>query len=119
MNKLHDSPSPVVEALRRRKCGWPAATAWAKGSGETVIWLGLGAILAAVVGVAAGGFYFGGVNRTLMSWILLIAAVCHLVAIPYFGIAGFIFLLLAAMLALADVNRLQRRALRARRNYGS
>jgi MFS family permease len=70
-----------------------------KGSGETVIWLGLGAILAAVVGIAAGGFYFGGVNRTLVSWILLIAAVCHLVAISYFGIAGFIFLLLAAMLA--------------------
>jgi nitrate reductase NapE component len=70
-----------------------------EGSGTTVIWLGVSAIAASVLGIVAGGLHFGGKRRTLMSFVLLVAGVWHLVSISYFGIFGFLLLLLAAIFA--------------------
>ena len=70
-----------------------------EGSGTTVIWLGVSAIAASVLGIVAGGLHFGGKRRALMSFLLLVAAVWHLVSISYFGIFGFLLLLLAAIFA--------------------
>ena len=76
-----------------------ASEEFEEGSGTTVIWLGVSAIAASVVGIAAGGLHFGGKRRTLMSFALLVAAIWHLISISYFGIFGFLLLLLAAIFA--------------------
>ena len=70
-----------------------------EGSGTTVIWLGISAITASVVGIVAGGIYFGGKRTTLMCWVLLVAAIWHLISISYFGIFGFLLLALASVFA--------------------
>lgn len=75
------------------------ANAFEEGSGDTVVWLGVSAIASSVVGILAGGLYFGKKRPKLMVLILLVASIWHLVSISVFGIPGFIFLLLATIFA--------------------
>jgi hypothetical protein len=75
------------------------------GSGTTVVWLGVSAILACVVGMLCSGFHFAGNRTGWMTFGIFVAAIWHVVSISAFGIPGFIFLFLGAIFALFSRGR--------------
>ena len=68
-----------------------------EGSGNSLVGLGISAIVAAIVGLVCGVLHYGGKARTLMAALLVVATLWHVVSISFFSIPGAIFLGLAAL----------------------
>lgn len=69
------------------------------GSGTGVIWLGVSAILACSVAMTFSSFHFSGKKQGWMAGGIVVCSLWHLFSISYFGIPGFIFLVLAGIFA--------------------
>ena len=65
---------------------------------STVIWLGLSALGASVLGIICGATSFGSRRKKLSAFGLIVAAIWHAISISLFGIPGLIFFLLAGLL---------------------
>ena len=65
---------------------------------STVIWLGLSALGAAILGIVSGATSFGSRRKKLSALGLIVAAIWHVVSISFFGIPALVFFLLAGIL---------------------
>ncbi len=73
--------------------------------GNTVVWLGLSAVVACIFGMVCSAFHFAGRRQGWMAVGILVAAAWHLISLSAFGAPGFILLLLAGIFALFGRDR--------------